>query len=451
MSQSLQCGLYKLCEKRISEEREFRAVTDTCDGPVTDELFDAYRLWQLQKTVKLVCEESPFYRRLYQAAGVTPGDIRCLQDLKKLPFTTSSDLQNNPYRFLCTSQSEIEKPVTFFSSGSVGQKKRVFFSRMDIQRIMDFLPCGMHTVIDPGEGRVQVFLQNSQGRGTGEILARSLRLYGMQSWTSDLQDSTEDIFRLASENQVNVWFGDALTILRASRILAQEHDLRRFGMQCIFLTMTNIPDSMVQDLTDIWGCRVSTHYGLTEAGWGLAVDCEVCRGYHYNELDHIIEIVDPETGAPLPYGATGEVVLTTIARDCMPLLRYRTGDIASLYPCRCGGHLDILGHIVRRKEGACRIAGREVYPALFEEILFKDRQILDYRAYTDGEQLYFDAEVLSPYCFDASVLSEQLGEIPGLQGMKSPQIRVLPVGALRPYAFEKKRILPVSERVGATV
>ena len=451
MSQSLQSGLYELCEKRIAEDREFRAATGACGGPVTDGLFDAYRLWQLQKTVKLVAEESPFYRRLYSAAGVAPGEIRRLRDLQKLPFTTSSDLESKPYRLLCTSQREIEKPVTFFSSGSVGRKKRVFFSRGDIQKILDFLPRGMHTVIDPGVGRVQVFLQNSQGRGAGELLAGSLRLYDMQAWTSDLRDSTEDIFRLASENRVNVWFGDAPTILRASRILAQEHDLRRFGMQCIFLTMTDIPDSMAQDLADLWGCRVSTHYGLTEAGWGLAVDCEVCGGYHYNELDHIIEIVDPETGAPLPCGETGEVVLTTIARDCMPLLRYRTGDIAALSPCRCGGHLDLLGHIVRRKEGACRIAGRELYPALFEEILYGDRQLLDYRAYADAEQLFFDAEVLRPDCFDAGALSEQLGTLPVLRGMKRPQIRALPVGALRPYAFEKKRILPVSERVGATV
>ncbi|MCR5135620.1 MAG: AMP-binding protein [Oscillospiraceae bacterium] len=450
MSQSLQSGLYELCEKRIAEDREFLALTGTCDNPVSDRLFDAYRLWQLQKTVKLVSEESPFYRRLYSAAGVAPEDIRCLQDLEKLPFTTSTDLESNPYRLLCTSQSKIERPVTFFSSGSVGQKKRVFFSQMDIQKILDFLPRGMHTVINPGEGRIQVLLQNSQGRGVGEILAKSLRLYGMQAWTSELQDDTEDIFRLASENRVNVWFGDALTILRASRILAQEHDLRHFGMQCIFLTMTNIPDSMVQSLEDIWGCRVSTHYGLTEAGWGLAVDCEVCGGYHYNELDHIIEIVDPETGVPLPYGETGEVVLTTIARECMPLLRYRTGDIAALSQCRCGGHLDILAHIVRRKEGACRIAGRELYPALFDEILFRDRQVLDYRVYTDGEQLFFDAEVLRPNCFDTWTLTEQLRKLPVLQGMKPPHIRALPVGVLRTYAFEKKRVLPVSERVGAT-
>ena len=156
---------------------------------VDDAAFDAYRLWQLQKTVRRVRENSPFYRRLFERAGVTEADILSLADIAKLPFTFPADLSGTSYSLLCTSQSEVEKPVTFYSSGSTGTKKRIYFSMADIQKILDFLPRGMNTVIDRDEARVLVFLQNSQGRGIGSILAKSLVDFGMQGWTADLQDS----------------------------------------------------------------------------------------------------------------------------------------------------------------------------------------------------------------------------------------------------------------------
>ena len=265
MSVSLQEGLYGLCKMRMDSDADY-------PGPrperVDDAAFDAYRLWQLQKTVRRVRENSPFYRRLFERAGVTEADILSLADIAKLPFTFPADLSGTSYSLLCTSQSEVEKPVTFYSSGSTGTKKRIYFSMADIQKILDFLPRGMNTVIDRDEARVLVFLQNSQGRGIGSILAKSLVDFGMQGWTADLQDSTDDILRATVEHKINVWFGDAITIYRATKILAQEHDLRAVGMQCIFITMSNIPQSMIDYLHCAWGCRVSTHYGLTESGWG---------------------------------------------------------------------------------------------------------------------------------------------------------------------------------------
>lgn len=446
MSKSLQYGLYELCRQRIEQDAKFRAQSMHRNFTnVDDALFDEYRLWQLKKTVRLTQENSPFYHRLFADFGVDADDIHQLSDLARFPFTVPADLKTG-YNLLCTSQSQVEKPVTFYSSGSTGLKKRIFFSMADIQKILDFLPRGMNTVIDREEGRIQVFLQNSQGRGIGGILAQSLNLFGMQGWTSDLQDSVKQIAQLMLDNHVNVWFGEAITILRATRILSQQMDLSRIGMKCIFITMTNIPDSMIRYLENTWGCKVSTHYGLTESGWGLAVDCDCCSGYHYNELDHMIEIVDPDTGALLPYGEQGEVVLTNISRECMPLVRYRTGDIATLYPSSCGSHLDLLGHIVRRKEGAYLLNGKELYPALFDETLFQNEQVLDYRIYADDTMLFFDLEVLKPEEFDGSQMREQLGQIPVMQGETLPEIRVLPCGTLRSFAFEKKKILPFTER-----
>ena len=439
---SLQEGLYDLCRLRIEKDEEFKAQSARGNfDAVDDALFDEYKLWQLKKTVRRVRTKSPFYRRLFEKAGVTEDDLHSLADIAKLPFTFPADLAGTSYSLLCTSQGEVEKPVTFYSSGSTGTKKRIFFSMADIQKILDFLPRGMNTVIGRDEARVLVFLQNSQGRGIGSILAQSLNAFGMQGWTADLQDSTDDILRATVEHKINVWFGDAITIYRATRVLEKQADLRSLGMQCIFITMSNIPQSMIDYLHSAWGCRVSTHYGLTESGWGLAVDCDVCPGYHYDELDHIVEVVDPETGGPVPEGREGEVVLTNISRDCMPLIRYRTGDIATLTRSVCGSHLMTLGHIRRRKEGATEYNGHYIYPALFDEVLFSTDGLLDYRIFLEGGRISLDVEVLDEALFDAVGLKERLMALPFMAGAPEIELNLLKSGALREHCCEKKRIL----------
>lgn len=439
---SLQEGLYDLCQLRIEKDEEFKAQSARGNfDAVDDALFDEYKLWQLKKTVRRVRTKSPFYRRLFEKAGVTEDDLHSLADIAKLPFTFPADLAGTSYSLLCTSQGEVEKPVTFYSSGSTGTKKRIFFSMADIQKILDFLPRGMNTVIGRDEARVLVFLQNSQGRGIGSILAQSLNAFGMQGWTADLQDSTDDILRATVEHKINVWFGDAITIYRATRVLEKQADLRSLGMQCIFITMSNIPQSMIDYLHSAWGCRVSTHYGLTESGWGLAVDCDVCPGYHYDELDHIVEVVDPETGGPVPEGREGEVVLTNISRDCMPLIRYRTGDIATLTRSVCGSHLMTLGHIRRRKEGATEYNGHYIYPALFDEVLFSTDGLLDYRIFLEGGRISLDVEVLDEALFDAVGLKERLMALPFMAGAPEIELNLLKSGTLREHCYEKKRIL----------
>lgn len=439
---SLQAGLYDLCRLRIEKDEEFKAQSARGNfDAVDDALFDEYKLWQLKKTVRRVRTKSPFYRRLFEKAGVTEDDLHSLADIAKLPFTFPADLAGTSYSLLCTSQGEVEKPVTFYSSGSTGTKKRIFFSMADIQKILDFLPRGMNTVIGRDEARVLVFLQNSQGRGIGSILAQSLNAFGMQGWTADLQDSTDDILRATVEHKINVWFGDAITIYRATRVLEKQADLRSLGMQCIFITMSNIPQSMIDYLHSAWGCRVSTHYGLTESGWGLAVDCDVCPGYHYDELDHIVEVVDPETGGPVPEGREGEVVLTNISRECMPLIRYRTGDIATLTKSVCGSHLMTLGHIRRRKEGATEYNGHYIYPALFDEVLFSTDGLLDYRIFLEGGRISLEVEVLDEALFDAVGLKERLMALPFMAGAPEIELNLLKSGALREHCYEKKRIL----------
>ena len=443
MSVSLQNGLYDLCRLRMEKDEEFKASHPDADiEHVNDALFDEYRLFQLKRTVHRVRTKSPFYKRLFESAGVTEDDLTSLDDIVRLPFTVSKDLSGTSYSLMCTSQGEVEKPVTFYSSGSTGTRKRIFFSMADIQKILDFLPRGMTTVIDRDEARVLVFLQNTQGRGIGGILAQSLNAFGMHGWAADMADEDMGgVLRMTVDNKVNVWFGDGITIYRATKLLEKMADIRSFGMKCIFITTSNIPDAMVNYLHEAWNCRVSTHYGLTESGWGLAVDCDVCPGYHYDELNHIVEVVDPDTGETLPYGEEGEIVLTNIARDCMPLIRYRTGDISTLEPSICGSHLMTLGHIRRRREGSTDYNGHKVYPVMFDEVLFSTEGFLDYRIFLDDGRISFDVEAIDPETFDAKALAARIMALPFMAGAPEVEINVLPSGSLRKYCYEKKRIL----------
>ena len=120
-----------------------------------------------------------------------------------------------------------------------------------------------------------------------------------------------------------------------------------------------------QRLRAAWNRELLDHYGLTESGFGCAVECPAHDGYHLRALDALLEVVDPRDGRPLPWGETGEVVLTTLNREAMPLIRYRTGDIASLLPgpCRCGSPLPRLGPLLGRLDTDAGQGVRVVHPA----------------------------------------------------------------------------------------
>ena len=112
-------------------------------------------------------------------------------------------------------------------------------------------------------------------------------------------------------------------------------------IRSVLLSTDYVPESIVADIQRTWGCRVYQHYGMTEMGYGGGVECDAHDGYHLREADLFVEIVDPATGRALPDGVSGEVVVTTLTRRAMPLIRYRTGDMARFLPeyCPCGSTL----------------------------------------------------------------------------------------------------------------
>jgi phenylacetate-coenzyme A ligase PaaK-like adenylate-forming protein len=145
------------------------------------------------------------------------------------------------------------------------------------------------------------------------------------------------------------------------------------------LSADYVPASIVETLEKVWGCSVVNHYGMTETGFGLGVQCLAQKGCHLRDADFLLEIVDPDTGAQLPWGQFGEVVISSLKLRAMPLVRYRTGDFSRILapPCECGGVLPTLdtvrGRVKNLGEGSINVHR-------IDELLFGEPAVWDYRA-----------------------------------------------------------------------
>lgn len=444
----LEDGLFRLCGELIQNDIEFqKTAVNRNFSKVDNNLFREYRNHRFVNIINYAFNNSKFYKNLFDKNNININDIKSISDIEKLPFTNPEDITGNSYDFLCLSQGEVEKPVTFYSGGTTGLQKRIYFSMNDIKNIMKFLSVGMNTIIGMG-GTVQVILQNSQGRGTGAILAQSLTNMGMNAYATDVMSESLEQIKLTIDNKPDVWFGDSRVIYRITKEMEHKVDLSTLGVKTLFLTVHHTSPVMIDYLKKVWNCEISTHYGLTEMGWGLAVDCDSKSGFHYNELGVIIEVINPITGKVLTDGSEGELVYTSIGYEAMPLIRYRSRDISSISneKCICGHDVQTLGYVHKRLESIIVLSdGSEIYPTMFDDILFSFEEVVDYNIYIDKSgssiNLIFDVEVLNKYEELDSNIANAINSIPAIsENMKKPKVQLLPFGSLKKFINQKKLI-----------
>jgi len=182
----------------------------------------------------------------------------------------------------------------------------------------------------------------------------------------------------------------------ARRSLSRGRTLR---LASVLLSTDHVPRAIVSTLERDWDCRVFNHYGATEMGLGGGVECAAHAGLHLREADLLFEVVDPLSGVPLPPGQEGEVVFSTLTREAMPLIRYRTGDLSSFVPgpCPCGSRLRLLSTVrSRRGDVAVLVGGERLRLADLDEALFGVDDVLDFRARlgADGEGEWLAVELL---------------------------------------------------------
>ncbi len=332
---------------------------------------------QLRETLAWVGERSPFYRN--RLAGWAAEPLAGLADLARLPFTTEQDLREHHQAMLCLSQDQVARVVTLNTSGTTAPPKRLYFSDVDLELTLDFFQQGMATMVEPGD-RVLILLPGRTPDSVGDLLARALarlEVEGMKH--GPVQDAAATLERALAVKPACL-VGIPVQVLA----LAEQPGAERLRgvVKSVLLTTDYVPQALARRVRAAWGCEVFEHYGMTETGLGGAVDCRAHQGCHLRVADLYYEVVDPLNSAPLPPGQRGELVLTTLTRQAMPLLRYRTGDWGRLLdaPCPCGGRaprLDrVSGRLINRLD-----LGDAVHLPMWrlDEALFALPGLLDFR------------------------------------------------------------------------
>ena len=379
---------------------------------------DRYQLGKLRATVDYAGSNSPFYRRLLD--GRAGSELKTLDDLASFPFTTGVDIRESALRFLCVSQDEITRVVTLNTSGTTGASKRLFFTADDLELTVDFFHHGMSTLVSPGQ-RVLILLPGEKKDSVGDLLKRGLARMDVEGIVHgpvrDVQRAISDI----SEFSADCLVGIPTQVLWIARTAGAA--IPRGRIKSVLLSTDYAPRAIVRELGRLWQCPVFDHYGITETGLGCAVECEALSGYHIREADLYIEIIDPVTGRPCREGQEGEVVLTTLTRRGMPLIRYRTGDISHFIPdpCPCGTVLSRLARVSGRLDGRVPVRGHILTIPDLDEAMFPIEGLINYSAelMRTGRR---DRLVLSLYAGGstdpaiAAAALEAAGAVPAVRG-----------------------------------
>ncbi len=371
------------------------------------------KAWQderLVNQVKHVWENMPYYRKKMEEKGVTPDDIKGVDDLHKLPFLSKADLREAyPYGLLAKPLKECVRIQS--TSGTTGKRVVAFYTQHDIDLWED---CCARAIVAAG--------------GTDEDVCQVSYGYGLFTGGPGLNGGSHKVGCLTiptssgnTERQIMFIQDLNATILCCTPSYAAylAESMKEMG-----LTPDQIPlkagifgaeawsEEMRRDVENTLGIKAYDIYGLTElSGPGVSFECSAQSGMHINEDHFIAEIIDPETGEVLPAGSKGELVFTSLTKEAFPLLRYRTRDICILdyEPCPCGRTHVKMRKPMGRSDDMLIIRGVNVFPSQIETVLLN-------RGYPANYQIIVD-RVNNVDTFDINVemttemFTDNLGEI----------------------------------------
>ena len=337
------------------------------------EEIEAIQLERLQETVHRVYEKVAPYRKKMDDMGVKPDDIKSLKDLSKLPFVTKQDLRDNyPYGLFAVPKEELLR--IHASSGTTGKPTVVGYTKGD----MDVWTECVSRIACAGGATSTDFAQICFGYG---MFTGALGLhYGLENIGATIIPSSTG----NSEKQLMYMkdFGTTLLVATPSYALRLAEVAREIGIDVkkdlkvkIGLVGSELlTDAMREEMHRYWGddMIITSNYGMSELmGPGVSGECEYLNGMHINEDFFIPEIIDPETGEVLPVGEKGELVITCIKKEALPLIRYRTRDITRLMyePCECGRTTCRMENLQGRSDDMLKIRGVNVFPGQIEEVV----------------------------------------------------------------------------------
>jgi phenylacetate-CoA ligase len=412
-------------------------------------LLERLQLGHLQETVRRVARRVPFYRQKFAEAGVKPEDIKSLDDVRRLPFTTGADLRAiYPKGLVAVEAHEAVRLHT--SSGTTGKPKAVFFSRRDIRNSAELMA---RSLVMTGVTNKDVF-QNmmSYGLFTGGLIMH----YGAERVGCLVIPAGPG----TSERQLMLMqdFGTTAVHILPSYALYFAGFLAQRGvnprtdltLRRAFVGAEPHTEETRRRIEQALGVDVYNSYGLTEMnGPGVAFECEHKAGLHLWEDHFLLEIIDPAAGEPLPEGQPGELVLTTLRREAMPLIRYRTRDITSIIPepCLCGRTHHRLNRISGRTDDMLIVRGVNIFPQQVERILMSMPQVgPNYVIILDGLDDMAVKVELAAAGFDGDVehldtLRRQLAEKLKTELFVRPNVELVPAGSLPVAEGKAKRVI----------
>lgn len=400
---------------------------------------EALQLERLQKTVRH-CMNSPFYKKRFEENGLTPDSIKSLDDLKKIPFTTKQDLRDN-YPFGIASVP-LEKAVRLHSSsGTTGNPTVILHTQKDLDEWANAVARCLHMVgLRPGD----VF-QNSSGYGmfTGGL--------GFQYGAERLGMLTVPAAAGNTKRQLKFITDFGTTALHAipSYVTRMYEVMQEMGidprrdtkLKTLVIGAEPHSEEQRRRIEEMMGVKAYNSFGMSEmCGPGVAFECQEQNGLHIWEDYYIVEIIDPETLDPVPEGEVGELVLTTINREAMPLLRYRTRDLTRILPgeCPCGRHHARLDRMKGRSDDMIILKGVNIFPIQIETILMQFKELTSNYLITletrdTNDEMIVEVELDKLFTDDYTRLQVLTREITRLlkdEILVTPLVKLVPKGTL---------------------
>jgi phenylacetate-CoA ligase len=327
---------------------------------------------RLKNLVEKLYAKVPFYTAKLDAAGVKPRDIRSLADISKLPFTTKDDLRETyPYGLLACPEAEIEE--IHMSSGTTGVPVVDAYTRADVEAWGEAMA---RTLAGAGGSRNDT-VQNCYGYGlfTGGIgVHYGAKALGANIIPMSSGNTQKQLMVMKSFGSTMLTCTPSYALFMAEEAAETGYDLKSMDLKSGCFGAEPWSENMRREIEAKWGIDAYDIYGLTEiTGPGVAFECEAKDGLHVNEDLFYPEIIDPETGRPLPDGEKGELVFTTLTKEGTPLLRYRTRDVTFLRreKCSCGRTTVKMNRLFGRTDDMLIIRGVNVFPSQIEHALIE--------------------------------------------------------------------------------
>ncbi len=406
---------------------------------LTREQIDALQVERLQATIRH-CMNSPFYKKKFEEMGIKPEDIKTPADVRKLPFTTKQDLRDN-YPFGLASVP-LEKCVRLHSSsGTTGNPTVVLHSQKDLDEWANAVARCLWMV---GLRPTDIF-QNSSGYGmfTGGLgFQYGAERLGMLTVPAAAGNTLRQI-KFITDFGTTAIHAVPSYLTRIKEVMDQQGIDPRKDTKLKVLAIGAEPHSEEQRkrIENMFGVKAYNSFGMSEmCGPGVAFECKEQNGLHFWEDYYIVEIVDPETLEPVPDGEIGELILTTINREAMPLIRYRTRDLTRVLgrTCPCGRNHIRLDRMKGRSDDMMVLRGVNIFPIQIEKILMKFKELTTNYLITlttdnDNDNMTVEVEVNN---FDLNdnekvmQLTKAITRALKDEILLTPHVKLLPLGTL---------------------